>query len=42
MFGLSLRLLSSPFSILNRTERDMNKNVLRSACKVLVIVVRFQ
>ena len=34
-------ILSETFLILTRTERDMIKNVYRSACKVQVIVVRF-
>jgi len=42
VFGFSLQLLSATFSILNRTERDMIRNVHRSSCKVLVIIVRFQ
>jgi len=33
--------LSEKLIILRRTERDMKKNVYRSSCKVLVILVRF-
>jgi len=33
-------ILSKIFLILRRTERDMMKNVHRSSCKVLVILVR--
>jgi len=41
VFWFSVQLLSGTFLILRRTERDMIKNVYRSACKVPVIVVRF-
>jgi len=34
-------ILSESFLILRRTERDMNINVRRSSCKVLVILVTF-
>ena len=36
----ALQLSSETFLVLRRTERDMIKNVYRSACKVPVIVVR--
>jgi hypothetical protein len=42
VFWFSLQLLSETFLILRRTERDVIKNVYRSACKVPVIVVRFE
>ena len=41
VFLFSLQRLSETFLILRRTERDMIKNVYRSSCTVLVIVVRF-
>ena len=37
---ISLQLLIVPFFILRRTQRDTIKNVYRSSCKVLVILVR--
>ena len=42
VFWFSVQLLSETFLILRRTERDMIKNVYRSAGKVPVIVVRYQ
>jgi hypothetical protein len=33
--------LPEPFIILRRNERDIIKNIQRSACKIHVIVVRF-
>jgi len=41
VLSFSLQLLSETFLILRRNERDIIKNVYRSSCKVLVIVVRF-
>jgi hypothetical protein len=40
VFWFSLQLLSETFLILERTERDMNKNVHWSSFKVTVILVR--
>ena len=40
VFSFSLKISSEIFIILRRTERDMGKNVYRSACKVPVIVDR--
>ena len=42
-FWFLLRLLSEAFFILRRTERDVTKNVYRSAaaCKVPVMIIRF-
>jgi hypothetical protein len=42
MFLLPLQLLYAIFFILRRFERDVIKNVYRSSCQVLVILVRFQ
>jgi len=41
MFWFYLQFLSEIFFILRRIQRDIIKNVSRSSCKVLVIVVRF-
>jgi hypothetical protein len=41
VFWFSLPLLSESFLILRRNERDMIKNVYRSACEVPVTLVRF-
>ena len=40
VFGFSLQLLSEISLILRRTERDVIRNVYRSACKVRVFLVR--
>ena len=42
VFCFSLQLLSVTFLILKGTERDIIKNVYRSAYKVSAILVRFQ
>ena len=41
VFWFSVQLLYAAFLTLIRTERDVIKNVYRSACKVPAIVVRF-
>jgi len=39
VFRLSVQFLSGTFN-LRRIQRDMTKNVYRSSCKVLIILVR--
>jgi len=41
VFRFSLQILSETFFIVRRTERDMIKNVYRSACDVPVILINF-
>jgi len=41
VFSFSLQLLSETFLILRRSERYIIINVLRSSCKIPVILVRF-
>jgi hypothetical protein len=42
VFLVSVRLLSETFLFLRRIQRDIIIKVLRSSCKVLVILVRFK
>ena len=42
VLGSSLQLLSETFLIIRTIKRGMIRNVRRSACKVLVIRVRFE